>query len=217
MSNLSGGLLFHEIPKTGNTHIPNETGLKMKFVTPTLTTTRLILRPVTLKDAPAIQAGFASWAVIQNMSPRVPWPYPDDGAEQWINEHVLPPYEDGSMAIWGITKTEEPDTVIGVITIRDDTGAGHRGFWLAEKHWGQGYMTEAVAAVTKWVFRETHLEELVAYNSALNTGSRRVKIKTGSEFVQSVELLHHNGETASEVWRLTKENWLSHQTSDKSQ
>lgn len=189
----------------------------MKFVTPTLITTRLRLRPVTVADAPNIQAGFASWAVIQNMSPQVPWPYPDDGAERWINEYVLPSYKDGSVAIWGITTVEAMDTVIGVITIRNDTGGGHRGFWLAEKHWGQGYMTEAVAAVTEWVFTETHLQELVAYNSALNPGSRRVKIKTGSQFIQSVELLHHNGETASEMWKLSKENWLLHQTSNKNQ
>lgn len=189
----------------------------MTFATTTLITDRLRLRPVTEADAPDIQTGFGSWAVIQNMSPRVPWPYPHDGAEQWINEHALPSYENESVAIWGITKSEEPNTVIGVVTIREDTGGGHRGFWLAEKHWGQGYMSEAVAAVTEWVFTETHLQELVAYNSVVNIRSRRVKIKTGAEFVQSVEFLHHNGETVGEMWRLTKENWLSHQASDKNQ
>ncbi|MGB0640404.1 MAG: hypothetical protein ACPGTU_13765 [Myxococcota bacterium] len=71
----------------------------MRSVTPTLLTDRLKLRRVIEADAPDIQAGFGSWAVIQNLSPKVPWPYPDDGAEQWNNEHALPSYENGSMAI----------------------------------------------------------------------------------------------------------------------
>jgi len=49
--------------------------------TPTLQTDRLILRPLALPDAPAIQRHFSNWNVIRNLSKVVPWPYPDDGAE----------------------------------------------------------------------------------------------------------------------------------------
>jgi hypothetical protein len=43
---------------------------------------------------------------------------------------------------------------------------------------------------------------------ASNAASRRVKQKTGAEFVGYIELSHHNGQSKSERWRVTRENWL---------
>jgi [ribosomal protein S5]-alanine N-acetyltransferase len=40
--------------------------------TPTLHTRRLILRPVALPDAPAIQRHFNNWNIIQNLATVVP-------------------------------------------------------------------------------------------------------------------------------------------------
>jgi hypothetical protein len=42
-----------------------------------------------------------------------------------------------------------------------------------------------------------------------NVASRRVKQKTGAEFVGYVELSHHEGGARSERWRVTRENWLA--------
>jgi ribosomal-protein-alanine N-acetyltransferase len=48
--------------------------------TTTIQTQRLILRPLAVSDAPAIQRHFNNWNIIQNLASVVPWPYPDDGA-----------------------------------------------------------------------------------------------------------------------------------------
>ena len=53
-------------------------------ITPTLQTSRLILRPLALSDAPAIQRHFNNWNIIQHLAQVVPWPYPEDGAETFI-------------------------------------------------------------------------------------------------------------------------------------
>jgi len=58
--------------------------------TPALETERLILRPLTLDDAPAIQKYFNDWHIIKNLSKAVPWPYPANGAENFIKENALP-------------------------------------------------------------------------------------------------------------------------------
>jgi RimJ/RimL family protein N-acetyltransferase len=50
------------------------------MLTPRLETERLILRPMALSDAPAIQRHFNNWNIIQNLATVVPWPYPADGA-----------------------------------------------------------------------------------------------------------------------------------------
>src|SRR5437773_10573128 len=53
-------------------------------ITPTLHTPRLILRPLALSDAPAIQRHFNNWNIIQHLAQVVPWPYPENGAETFI-------------------------------------------------------------------------------------------------------------------------------------
>lgn len=42
--------------------------------TPDLKTRRLLLRGVTLADAPAMQHHFANWNVVRNIGSDIPWP-----------------------------------------------------------------------------------------------------------------------------------------------
>jgi RimJ/RimL family protein N-acetyltransferase len=92
----------------------------------------LILRPITIGDAAAIQEHFDNWNIIQHLTNHVPWPYPADGASTFITDMVLPADEAGTSLSWAIT---EPgvDRLIGCINFTfEDTGVGNRGFWLAE-------------------------------------------------------------------------------------
>ncbi|MEE8532274.1 MAG: GNAT family N-acetyltransferase [Alphaproteobacteria bacterium] len=50
---------------------------------PRLETPRLVLRPVTLADAPDVQRLVGDWAVARTLA-RVPHPYTDGMAEEWI-------------------------------------------------------------------------------------------------------------------------------------
>jgi ribosomal-protein-alanine N-acetyltransferase len=69
-------------------------------------------------------------------------------------------------------------------------------------------MTEAIASVNDFAFRTLGIESFYVCNAASNAASRRVKQKTGAEFVGYVELLHHNGQSKSEKWKVTRESWL---------
>lgn len=69
-------------------------------------------------------------------------------------------------------------------------------------------MTEAISAVNDFAFHSLGIESFFVCNVATNEASRRVKQKTGAEFVGYVELLHHNGQSRSEKWKVTRENWL---------
>jgi hypothetical protein len=53
--------------------------------TPTLTTTRLVLRPIILSDAVAVQQLFPVWEIVRYLQAGVPWPFPLDGAV----DHIL--------------------------------------------------------------------------------------------------------------------------------
>lgn len=176
--------------------------------TPVLETDRLILRPLSLSDAPALQKHFDNWNIIQNLSAAVPWPYPENGAEEFFREYCLPMTQAGKIFIWSIFLKERPGEAIGVIEFRlEKKQDGNRGFWLAEPFHGRGLMTEAAGAVNDFVFDTLGLESFVASNAKSNSRSRRVKEKTGAVFVGTGELLHHNGESEMELWLITRESW----------
>lgn len=175
--------------------------------TPILQTERLILRPVTLDDAPAVQKYFHDWDIIKYMDVKVPWPYPDDGALMHIRDNVLPKMENGAWLIWAIIRKESGD-LVGMIDFRFvQTEDGHRGFWIAKPYWGRGYITETVCAVNDFVFNELSVKSFITLNAKSNTASRRVKEKTGAIFVCEQEGNYHCGDKISEVWKMTKESW----------
>jgi RimJ/RimL family protein N-acetyltransferase len=176
--------------------------------TPTLETERLILRPIAITDAPSIQKYFNNWDIIKNLSTAVPWPYPGDGAETFIRENALPRMENKGHMVWGLVPKSGPNETVGIIDFGiSRSSLGDRGFWIATEFQSKGYMTEAICRVNDYLFFELGIEEFRVCNAKTNEKSRRVKEKTGAVFIGMGELAHHNGETQSEVWEVTRENW----------
>jgi ribosomal-protein-alanine N-acetyltransferase len=175
---------------------------------PALETERLLLLPLSLDDVPGIQQHFANWDVIQHLSARVPWPYPEDGALTFVRDMALPAIARGDQMVWALRLKSAPDATVGVIKYESrDSGYGNRGFWLALHLHGQGYMTEAVSAFQDFVFGELGLESFFVLNAVDNPASRRIKEKTGAEFVGETESLHRNGTLRSERWVVTRQAW----------
>jgi len=183
--------------------------------TPVLQTRRLILRPMALLDAPAIQRHFNNWNVIRTLATVVPWPYPDDGAETFIKRELAKIAAGEEIYHWVLVLRSGDGEAIGNINFRPraDGRKGNRGFWLAEPYWKKGLMTEAVAAVNDFAFLTLGLESFVVCNAASNVASRRVKQKTGAVLVGMIELAHHNGLTRAERWKVTRESWLGRRSS----
>lgn len=69
---------------------------------PTIQTRRLILTPLQLADAPAIQQLFPHWEVVRYLDSRVPWPYPEEGALTYVRDHALPAIAAGREWHWMI-------------------------------------------------------------------------------------------------------------------
>ena len=178
--------------------------------TPIIQTQRLILRPLALADAPAIQRHFNNWNIIRHLASVVPWPYPDDGAETFIRLQLQIIAAGESIYQWVLVLRADDGQAIGNIHFRPglDSPKGNRGFWLAEPYWNQGLMTEAIAAVNDFAFNTLGIEGFYVCNAESNVASRRVKQKTGAEFVGHIELLHHDGQTKAEKWKVTRESWL---------
>jgi RimJ/RimL family protein N-acetyltransferase len=184
---------------------------KAPIDTPELQTLRLVLRPLALTDAAAIQRYFNNWNIIQKLATVVPWPYPDDGAETFIKGELAKLAAGEEIYNWVLVLRSGNGEAIGNIRLRPNSDApkGNRGFWLAEPFWNQGLMTEAIAAVNDFAFGTLGIDSFYVCNVISNVASRRVKQKTGAEFVGYIEVPHHNGQSKAEKWRVTRKNWLS--------
>lgn len=94
---------------------------------PTLTTERLLLKPLVAEDAVQIQKRYPRWEIVRYLVSSVPWPYPDNGAENYVNNVALPDMAKGIAWFWSIRRREAPDELMGVICLYD-VEDNNRGF-----------------------------------------------------------------------------------------
>ncbi len=141
----------------------------------TLTTSRLRLRPLRPADAPRVQALCGNWDV-SRMLERVPYPYPDGRADDWIAEQSAA-WRDGGAYTFAI---EFEGALVGVISIeRRASGDYGLGYWLGAPWWGRGLMSEAVACVIGFARDDLGLETLASAYFADNPASGRILEKHG--------------------------------------
>lgn len=174
---------------------------------PLLETRRLWLRPLTIQDADQIQEHFAHWEIVSLLAAVVPWPYPPDGALTWCRDSALPEMSRGDAWHWTLRLKEEPDWVIGVISLMK-TAANNRGFWIGRPWQGRGLMTEAAEAVTDFWFDVLKFPVLRAPKAAANLASRRISEKLHMRVVATEERDHVSGRMLDEIWEITADEWL---------
>lgn len=175
--------------------------------TPTLYTERLILRPLELADAAAIQQQFAHWQVVRYLNALVPWPYPADGALSYLQAVALPAIAHGEEWHWSIRLKSAPEQLIGNVSLMNETD-NNRGFWLGPDWQGHGYMGEASAAVTAYWFEVLQRPLLRAPKAAPNLGSRRISERSGMRLISCDEGDFVAGRLPREIWEITREEWL---------
>ena len=146
---------------------------------PILHTERLLLRPFTLADAPAVQRLLGTAHEIAATTASIPHPYLDGMAEQWIAARQTA-LEDGTHVAYALIFREGGE-LIGSIGLHPE--AQHRraelGYWVGVPFWGQGYCTEAAAEILRYGFGELDLHRMVARHFKRNPASGRVMQKIG--------------------------------------
>lgn len=180
---------------------------------PILTTARLVLHPLGLQDADAIQRIFPQWEVVRFLADQVPWPYPPDGARNYVEHVALPAMRRGTQWHWSVRTQAEPDRLIGMVSLMDDDCGNNRGFWLDPAHQGRGYMTEASEAATGYWFEVLGKPVLRAPKAIANTASRKISERGGMRMVRSEERGYVSGRHPSEVWEITRDEWIARRAS----
>jgi RimJ/RimL family protein N-acetyltransferase len=174
---------------------------------PVFRTDRLLLTPVAEPDIPAIQQLFPHWEVVRYLDSRVPWPYPENGAEDYVRGHVLPAMAAGNEWHWMIRLSQTPEQCIGSISLYDQPG-NHRGFWLSPAWQGKGYMQEACTVINRYWFETLDRPLMQVPKAAGNAASRRVSEREGMRLVEVTEGHFVSGPQGKEVWELSREAWL---------
>lgn len=174
---------------------------------PSFETDRLFLRGVELKDAGCYKKHFVDYEVIRFLSDQVPWPYPENGVEDFIENNILPT-QGKDKWMWGIFFKDRNEELVGVVDLWREGIPENRAYWLGRKFWRKGIMTEAVKPVMDYAFDELGFEKLIFSNAVGNIASRRIKEKTGCSFVGTKPFKFVDPELKEiELWELTKENW----------
>ena len=141
------------------------------------------------------------------MHTSIPWPYPDDGAEEFVRS-MLPKIEAAEEYYWAIRiKAREGKGLVGVISLSPHSDTDNRGFWLGEEFWGQGYMREAVAAVNDFAFDVLGMTELLLNNAQPNVASHRLKESCGAEILGIEDREYIGGTFPGVRWKLSAEAW----------
>ena len=180
-------------------------------ITPTLQTERLILRPLAMSDAPAIQRHFNNWNIIQHLAQVVPWPYPENGAETFIARELERVAAGEVIYNWMLVLRGGDGEAIGNIRFRpwSDDAKGNRGFWLAERYWNQGLMSEAVSAVNDFAFRDARHRRLPRLQRRYQRWRRAGSSKRPAPNSSAISSLPITAARRSrEKWRVTRKSWL---------
>ena len=137
-----------------------------------LRTQRLFLRPAWPEDAVAIARAIGHERVVRMLA-RVPWPYREDHAREWIAAGHNP-YLPNLL----ITLPDEGGRIVGCVGLHEEEGQIAVGYWLAPTHWGRGYATEALSGLLSLARLAGH-RRLVSRHAADNPASGRVLRKAG--------------------------------------
>ena len=160
---------------------------------PELTTERMVLRELRFSDAEQVFALRSDPRVMEHVSRPMAKTIADADA---LIELIISTIAANDALQWAITLKND-DALIGMIgfwRIVKDHHLAELGYLLAHAHWGQGLITEAIAAVVPYGLGTLGLHRVEAITRPENVGSIRALEKNGFRREAHLrENVHWNG------------------------
>lgn len=142
-------------------------------------TDRLLLRRVAADDVVAL---FDAYTTDPEVTRFMSWQTHESPAEtQEFVDRALDSWDDGSEFIWVLVPHDRA-TPIGALGAVPGAHGVEIGYVLAQQWWGQGLMSEAVAAVMKWLKGQPDIYRIWAYCAADHERSARVLERAGMTY-----------------------------------
>ncbi len=128
---------------------------------------------------------------IYDLTLRIPYPYTEAHAEEWLALYVKNTEQQGRPVNWAIRNAD--DRLIGGLSFTDfEAGKSHRaelGYWLAKPFWGRGIMTEVVRRLCLHAFEELGLIKIsrpcVHRKHGLCSCAGKMQLQTGGRLAKA--------------------------------
>ncbi|MBB2149034.1 GNAT family N-acetyltransferase [Pedobacter gandavensis] len=170
-------------------------------------TDRIILREITLEDAPLMFKMDSDPEVHKYLGSN---PLKKISESEEIIRFIRQQYEENGIGRWAVIDKESNQFVgwggIKFITtpINDRNQFYEVGYRFLKEHWGKGYATESAKASLKYAFEKMNLETVYAMAHGENAGSRHVLQKSGLKITG-----HFDDEGIKCDWfEISREDWL---------
>ncbi|MEU9385274.1 GNAT family N-acetyltransferase [Streptomyces sp. NPDC048279] len=144
-----------------------------------ISTERLVLRPLDEDDVPALaemmnDEQVAAWT-------DVPQPFTEDDARHWISDYAPAERTDGRGLDLAVTEflTQRLVGVIQLTKTNWHIRSTELSYIIAPWARGEGYASEASLATAHWLFGDQKLERIEIRTAADNTASQQVAQKIG--------------------------------------
>ncbi|MFJ3823797.1 GNAT family N-acetyltransferase [Streptomyces nodosus] len=160
---------------------------------PTIPGDRLVLRPWTFDDAPAVHAAFQD-PVLQQWHARAA--DSEDEVRGWIEEWRTA-WGEERVAQWAVADADT-GRLLGRVALRQIVladGTGEVAYWTVPAARGQGVAARATRALARWALDEIGFHRLELLHALGNEASCRVAMRTGFplEGTKRSALLHPDG------------------------
>jgi RimJ/RimL family protein N-acetyltransferase len=142
---------------------------------------KFILRELQMSDAESLAENANNINIWNNLFDIFPHPYSIEDAKEFIEKKLEKPKPTTDFAI------VVDEKVVGGISIILQENVNLRivaeiGFWLGEKYWNRGIMSEAIKQIAEYAFTTfPHLRKIYANVFDFNIGSQKVLQKAGFE------------------------------------
>lgn len=142
-------------------------------------TERLLLRPFTPEDAPAM---YRNWASDPEVTKYLTWPtHAHVGISEMVLSDWLSHYDELNYYQWAIVLKEldEPIGSISAVKVNDTAQWVEIGYCIGRNWWRQGVVTEALKALIRFFFEEVGVGRICARHDPRNPNSGAVMRKCG--------------------------------------
>ena len=179
----------------------------------TLTTARLLLRPLIPADADAVHAACQDPEIPRWTT--VPSPYTHENAVDFTGRICPGGWRDDSLYNFGVF-TPDDGALVGCMGLVRLAGAlpapdhqAELGYWTAKEQRGKGYTAEAGRAVCAWAFESLGAERVEWYAEAGNEGSRAVALKIGFRMEGTIrsKIVHQGSRRDAWAGSLLPSDW----------
>ena len=140
-------------------------------------TKNFLLRPLQIEDAKSISEHANNKKIWLNVTDGFPHPYSQGNAVEFIYSKK----DENPLTTFAIVVDGK---AVGVISVTPKKGiykiVAETGYWLSEKFWGKGIMTQANKEIVKYAFDNfPEIVKIIGLVYSENVGSARVLEKSG--------------------------------------